>query len=323
MLIAQIRIFTLLSFFLFIGVAAAATLDEALESETGRQAVLVTGASTGIGRAVAEKLAAEGFFVYAGARKQSDLDALNAIDNIQAVKLDVTIDEEITAAVETVREEGRGLYGLVNNAGVLFTGPMLEAEVEAVKWLFDVNVLGVMRITRAFAPLIIESQGRIINMGSISGNLAPEFLGPYAMTKHAIEAYSDSLGVGMQRFGVRVSIVAPGDYASDIWNRDIAKAKMAEVVGKDSPYYDDYQKWMDLVVNLDSPPPTDVAITTLTALTDKDPARRYLIVPNEMEMSWVTGSAVTRLAELNAKSNYSYSSEELTAMLDAAMAQQQ
>ena len=322
MLLARIWTVAILGSFLFATTVTTADAGESQTIDSKQQAVLVTGASTGIGRAIAEKLAAEGYFVFAGARKQADLDALNAIDNIQAVRLDVTVDEEIEAAVETVREEGRGLYGLVNNAGVLFTGPVSDADIDKVKWLFDVNVYGVMRVTQAFAPLIIESQGRIINMGSISGNLAPQFLGPYAMSKHAIEAYSDSLGDGMKRFGVNVSVVAPGDYTSDIWNRDLAKARMSGVVAADSPYYEDYQQWMDLVANLESKSPVEVADTTLRALTEEAPARRYLIVPNEMEMAWVMGAAVTRLAELNAKHNFSYSTEELTAMLEEAIAQQ-
>ncbi len=311
--------------YIFLGIFLFANTAIAVESEVARpeqQAVLVTGASTGIGRAIAEKLAAEGYFVFAGARKKADLDVLNAIENIRAIRLDVTVDNEIKAAVETVRKEGRGLYALVNNAGVLITGPVSDADIDMVKWLFDVNVYGVMRVTQAFAPLIIESRGRIINMGSISGNLAPQFLGPYAMSKHAIEAYSDSLGAGMQRFGVNVSVVAPGDYTSDIWNRDLAKARMSGIVAADSPYYEDYQKWMDLVANLESKSPVEVADTTLRALTDVVPARRYLIVPNEMEMAWVMGAAVTRLAELNAKHDFSYSADELTAMLEEAMEQQ-
>ena len=176
--------------------------------------------------AFAEHLAAEGFYVFAGARKQADLNTLNQIENVHAVRLDVTVAEEIEAAVASVRAQGLGLYGLVNNAGVLITGPASDVDIDKVHWLFDVNVYGVMRVTQAFAPLIIESQGRIINMGSISGNLAAEFLGAYAMSKHAIEAYSDSLGAGMQRFGVSVSVVAPGDYTSEIWKGELAKSRM-------------------------------------------------------------------------------------------------
>jgi NAD(P)-dependent dehydrogenase (short-subunit alcohol dehydrogenase family) len=319
MLLTRILILTILSVFLF---ATTAIASESETNNSEQQAILVTGASTGIGRAIAEKLAAEGFFVYAGARKQVDLDDLDAIENVRAVRLDVTVDDEIKAAVELVRTEGRGLYGLVNNAGVLITGPTSDADIDSVKWLFDVNVYGVMRVTQAFAPLIIESRGRIINMGSIAGTLAHEFLGPYAMTKHAMEAYSDSLGDGMKRFGVNVSVVEPGDYTSEIWNKDIAKAKMSAGVAEDSPYYEDYQNFIDFVVNLEAKSPTEVADTTLRALTDEAPSRRYLIVPNEMEMGLVMGAAVTRLAEINAKHDYSYSEEKLLAMLQEAMAQQ-
>lgn len=311
----------LILFFIMISPTAVAT--EERQAESAQQAVLVTGASSGIGRVIAERLAAEGYFVFAGARKQADLDALDAIDNIRALRLDVTVDKEIAAAVETVRAEGRGLYALVNNAGVLFTGPMSEAEEDKVKWLFDVNVFGVMRVTKAFAPLIIESEGRILNIGSIAGNLAPEFLGPYAMSKHAIEAYSDSLGAGMKRFGVTVSVVAPGDYASDIWNRDLAKAKMSGVVDESSPYFADYQEWIGFVANLEQKSPIEVADTALRALTDEAPSRRYLVVPNEGEMGWVIGAALTRIAELNATSNQSYSDEALIAMLEAAIAAQE
>ncbi len=317
MLLTQVSKVAILAICLF---THGAVVGEAEAAEPTQKAVLVTGASTGLGRAIAERLATEGYLVFAGARKKADLDALDAIENIRAIRLDVTVDEEVEAAVATIRAEGRGLYGLVNNAGVLITGPTSEVDIEKAKWLFDVNVFGVMRVTQAFVPLIIESKGRIINIGSISGNLASQFLGPYAMSKHAIEAYSDSLGAGMERFGVNVSIVAPGDYDSEIWDRDLSKAKVSGIVREDSPYYEDYQEWMDLVANLESKSPIEVADTTLRALTDEAPSRRYLIVPNEMEMGWVIGAAVTRLAELNANHNFSYSDEELIAMLKAAMA---
>ena len=134
-----------------------------------QKAVLVTGASTGIGRDIAETLARDGYFVYAGARKQKDLDALNAIENIQAVRLDVTIQSEIDAAVETVRKGGKGLHGLINNAGIFVGGPLIEISMDDFHWLMDVNVYGVVRVTKAFAPMIIESKGRISTVGSISG----------------------------------------------------------------------------------------------------------------------------------------------------------
>ena len=100
------------------------------DNSSEQKAILITGASTGIGRNMAETLAAEGFFVYAGARKQADIDALSVMDNIMGVRLDVTVQDEIDAAVTMISAEGRGLYGLVNNAGVAVVGPLIETDEE-------------------------------------------------------------------------------------------------------------------------------------------------------------------------------------------------
>jgi len=289
------------------------------ECDGARKAVVVTGASSGIGRKIAESLAEDCYFVYAGARKQEDLDSLDAIDNIQGLRLDVTIQDDIESAAQLVRTEGRGLYALVNNAGVLITGPSAEIDVEQVQWLFDVNVFGVYRVTQAFAPLIIESQGRILNIGSIAGNIGIRFLGPYSMSKHAIEAYTDALAAELAPLGVRVSIIAPGDYASNIWANDIAKSKYSEVVSVDSPYAKEYRAWIDLVAGMELKEPDEVAETVMEALSAETPSRRYLVVPDEGEMAWVIGSVVKRLAELNANHAYSYSEAELTKMLLEAM----
>jgi NAD(P)-dependent dehydrogenase (short-subunit alcohol dehydrogenase family) len=287
-----------------------------------QKAVLVTGASSGIGRAIAESLARDCYFVYAGARKQQDLDALDAIDNIHSVRLDVTVQSEIDRTVQEVRAAGRGLYALINNAGVLITGPSAEVDVEQVQWLFDVNVFGVYRVTQAFVPLIIENRGRILNIGSIAGNIGIRFLGPYSMSKHAIEAYTDALAAELAPFGVHVSVVAPGDYVSNIWASDIAQARMSEVVSADSPYAKEYQAWIDFVANMELKEPDEVAETVLGALSADTPSRRYLVVPNEGEMAWVMGSAVERLAELNGDHAHSYSEAELARMLREALADQ-
>ena len=290
------------------------------ESMSGSKAVLVTGASSGIGRRIAETLAANGYFVFAGARKPEDIEALSEIPNIQGIRLDVTVQSEIDAAVEKVRKAGRGLHGLVNNAGVLITGPSTEVDVERVKWLFDVNVFGVYRVTQAFAPLIIESKGRITMIGSIAGNIGIEFLGPYSMSKHAIEGYTDALASEMERFGVYVSVVAPGDFASNIWKSDIARAKAKEIVGEASPYAADYHRWIDIVAEMELKEPVEVAEAVQHALSADQPRRRYLVVPNEQEMAWVTGSAVQRLVELNEGHPFSYSEEELTNLIRSSIA---
>lgn len=172
-----------------------------------QQANLVTGASTGNGRMLAETLAANGYWVYAGARKEGDLKDLAAIENIQSIRLDVTVQSEIDAAVRVITESSRGLYGLVNNAGVGLSAPLIE--LDDLDFIFDVNVYGPYRLSKAFAPLIIESKGRIINIGSIAGFQTTTFYGPYSMSKHALEAFTDALAIELSKFDVCVSIVDP------------------------------------------------------------------------------------------------------------------
>jgi NAD(P)-dependent dehydrogenase (short-subunit alcohol dehydrogenase family) len=187
-------------------------------AKDGQCAVLITGASTGIGRKIAELLAAEGHFVYAGARKPDDIAALSAIENVQGIRLDVTIQEEIEAAVTLVEEGGRGLYAVVNNAGVNVLAPLIEIDEQELDFLFDVNIYGPYRITRAFAPLVIESQGRITNISSISGTSSGPLYGIYSMSKHALEAYTDSLAIEMNSLGVHVSAVEPGNFKTNIFH---------------------------------------------------------------------------------------------------------
>ena len=246
--------------------------DTAAAASSEQKAVLVTGASTGIGRKITEVLAANGYFVYAGARKQKDLDALNEIENVQSIRLDVTIQEDIDAAVKTVRKGGRGLYGLVNNAGVAIGGPLIEVDEDELKWLFDVNVFGPYRITQAFAPLIIKEQGRITTIGSISGILSGAFLGHYSMSKHAIEAYTDSLAAEMDRFAVKVSVIEPGNYRSRITNTAFKRMADKEYAKAGSPFAEDLRRFMDRPSDRSQyEEPDDVAEAALHALFDSTP----------------------------------------------------
>ena len=130
-------------------------VGEAQSSATKHQeAVLVTGASTGIGRKITERLAADGYFVYAGARKEADLKALAALPNVQPVRLDVTDLRDIEAAVSTITKGGRGLYGLVNNAGIGTLGNVATIKPEEFDLVMAVNLYGPYRITKAFMPMM-------------------------------------------------------------------------------------------------------------------------------------------------------------------------
>lgn len=289
--------------------------------EVGAQrAVLVTGASTGIGRKTAELLASRGFFVYAGARKAQDLEDLNAIENIQAIRLDVTIQEEIDAAVETVRAAGRGLYGLINNAGVAVVAPLIEVDEAELEFQMDVNVFGPYRVTKAFAPLIIESKGRISTTGSLSGFVTWPLGGPYTMSKHAVEAYSDVLAMEMAAFDVQVSVIEPGNYNSRIFQNLMQRMEERGYTTEGSMYQAQLDRLFGSVeAGLDEPEPDDVAEAFYHALSDENPKAHYLVVPIQREAEITIRAAITRLIQINEGHDFSYDRDELVRMLDEAL----
>lgn len=288
-----------------------------------QKAVLITGATTGIGRVAAEHLAAKGYFVYAGARKASDIEELNKIANIQAVRLDVTIQEEIAAAVEHIRTDGRGLWGLVNNAGVNVVGPLIEFDDEDFDFLFDVNVKGVFSVTKAFAPLIIESQGRIVNISSVSGIGTGAAYGPYSMTKHAIEAFTDALIEELEVTGVSVSAVEPGNYSSAIGltrcKRMLAKADAAASEywsGLMKEHIDYCKERIAPDYKSSAPEPTAVAAAVEHALFADEPKAKYLVTPSRGAAGWITWSLVSDLLDYNTGAEYGFSRAEIIDLLD-------
>ena len=299
-------------------------IPDARAEDHAQKAVLVTGASTGIGRHAAEQLASAGYFVYAGARKDKDIEALNAIDNIMAIRLDVTKQGEIDAAVELIRAEGRGLWGLVNNAGVNSIDPLIEADIEDLEFLFDVNVYGVFRVTKAFAPMIIESQGRIVNISSISGVLSGGLTGygMYSMSKHAIEAYSDQLAFEMAGFGVHVAAVEPGNFRSQIGTSRCKRmlsgdARQYEYYAEEMQRYTDYckQRLSGEAPNT-SEPPDKVSDVIEHALFADNPKEHYLVVPEAFQAYITIGKSFEELLNLNQEQEYSYSRDELIGIMD-------
>ncbi len=303
-----------------IGTAQIAAARQDGAGEQSQKAVLVTGASSGIGRNIAEMLAANGHFVYAGARKQADIDELSAIKNIQGIRLDVNVQSDIDAAVAHVRREGRGLYGLVNNAGVAVIGPLVEIDEDDMQFQMNANVFGPYRVTKAFAPLIIESKGRITTTGSISGILSGTFFGPYSMSKHAVEAFTDSLAAEMQKFGVHVSVVEPGNYESSIFDTLLSRMKRLGRTPEGSLYEEELQQFFDYAEDRpEDKAPDEVSAAFMRALFDENPGRRYMIVPNERQAEITIQKAIEELVELNENQPYRYDRAALVAMLDAAL----
>jgi NAD(P)-dependent dehydrogenase (short-subunit alcohol dehydrogenase family) len=268
-----------------------------------QKAVLVTGASTGIGRKITEHLAGKGHFVYAGARKAEDLEALAKIRNVEPVKLDVTKPDDIKAAVELITKAGRGLHGLVNNAGIATIGGLLETRQEEYELLMAVNVDGPWNVSRAFAPLIIEQKGRITTIGSISGILAGSDFTAYAMSKHAIEGFTDSVALKLAPLGVKVTVVEPGNFASEIGNNAARRAGQETRLGNRNQLKQ----------------PDEVAEAVEMALFDAEPKRRYLVVPHQGEAERTIRKQIEQLVQLNEGHAYAYSRDELVKMLDEAM----
>lgn len=269
------------------------------------KAVLITGASTGIGRQVTEYLATRGYFVYAGARRDSDIRALNAIDNVQAIKLDITSKAEIAQSVDLIGKGTRTLYGLVNNAGVLALGSVVRGSEQEFGLAMAVNVRGTYEVTRAFAPLIIGQRGRVVFVSSIAGLVANRNFSPYSVSKHAIEALADSLALDMDSLGVWVSIVEPGGFNTEIGKNAI------ERVGAD-PLFPDFSTFRK---------PDDVVDAIASALLDVKPKRRYLVAPSQEEAQITIRHKIEQLVQLNEGHRYTYDRNSLIRMLDEALAQ--
>lgn len=285
-----------------------------------QKSILVTGASTGIGRHLAETLAAEGHHVYAGARKDKDLAELDAIENITAVQLDVTSQDQVDAAVAMIGEKGTGLYALVNNAGVGGGGFVADTELKDQRFVYDVNVEGVYRTTRAFAPLVIESKGRITTTGSIAGTLSWPGGSAYSGSKHWMEAFTDALAGEMAQHEVKVSVVEPGNYKSNIRRSSVSRElSLVEKAGGEvtEAMKADYEKTAERELSYKEP--DEVTEAFMHALFSDEPLLRYMVVPNEREAEMTIGTKINELVQLNTWSPHGFSRDELVQMLDAAL----
>jgi NAD(P)-dependent dehydrogenase (short-subunit alcohol dehydrogenase family) len=268
------------------------------------KAILVTGASTGIGRNVTEHLAAAGHFVYAGARKEADLKTLGAIKNVQAVKLDVTKPEEIASAVETITKAGRGLYGIVNNAGIASNGTATGTKYDEFDLIMKVNVYGPYRVTQAFAPLLIAAKGRVITIGSIVGILTPAQASAYSISKHAVEAFGDTLAAELEPQGLKVSIIEPGNYNTELGKNGFERTGIPGRLADRSIYKQ----------------PDEVADAVTLALFEENPKRRYLTTPNQDEAERTIRKQIAQLVELNEGHRYTLDRGALVKILDEALA---
>ncbi len=248
--------------------------------------VLISGASTGIGRACALELAGRGVRVFAGVRRAEDGEALRAAggSHVVPLRLDVTDAATIAAAVEAIAAANgeRALSGLVNNAGIVVAGPLEFLPVDALRRSLEANVVGLLALTQACLPLLRAGRGRIVNMSSISGRFASPLLGPYAASKFAVEALSDALRRELAPWGIPVALVEPGAVATPIWEKSAASAQalLDGLPAQAHGYYGadvEHARRRALRAARTGIPAEAVATVVHAALTAARPRTRYLV----------------------------------------------
>lgn len=262
----------------------------------GSKAVLVTGCDSGFGFSLAKHLHSKGFLVFAGCLLKDkgdagakELDSLKS-DRLRTVQLNVCKGEEVEKAVEVIRssleDPEKGMWGLVNNAGISTFGEVEFTSMETYKQVAEVNLWGTVRVTKSFLPLIRRAKGRVVNISSMLGRMANPARSPYCITKFGVEAFSDCLRYEMHPLGVKVCVVEPGNFiaATSLYSAEGIQAtankmwdELPEVVRKDygKKYFDEKVAAMETYCNSGSTDTTPVIDAITHALTAANPYTRY------------------------------------------------
>jgi NAD(P)-dependent dehydrogenase (short-subunit alcohol dehydrogenase family) len=252
---------------------------------TTQQTVVVTGISSGIGFALAEKLLTSGYFVIGTVRSLADADGLVAgshSKNFLPIKMDVTNPESIVEAVDQVKGHlgGRTLTALINNAGVSFDGPLMCQPMAEVRAVFEVNVFGLLAVTQGFLPLLgaggnpnPERPGRVVNISSVSGGMTMPFTGAYSASKHAVEAITQAFRRELMPWGVEVVSIEPGFIRTDMFK----KFSTREPQYASTVYAAMWERfWSFMLASEESAkPPAIVVSAVMHAIESKRPNTRY------------------------------------------------
>ena len=251
--------------------------------------VVITGVSTGIGWGATKVLIKKGHRVFGSVRKAADAERLQKEfgDKFVPLVFDVTDAKAVQEGAAKVRAalKGETLMGLVNNAGIAISGPLLYLPADELRTQMEVNLIGVLNVTQAFAPLLGADTslkgkpGRIVNISSVGGKRAFPFIGPYAASKHALEGFSESLRRELMLFGIDVIIIGPGAVKTPIWD----KAEEVDVSRfANTPYGPSIAQFTKFFIDTGRKglPPEKLGRVILHALTTASPKVRYAVVPN-------------------------------------------
>lgn len=246
-------------------------------------AVVISGASTGIGAASAGVLAEKGFVVFAGVRNDGDAQRLAGLSsNIRPVMLDVTKADSLERAAQVVRKSGVTLRGVVSNAGIAVGGPLEHVSADDMRRQFEVNVYGALALVQTFLPLLSENDGRVVFVGSISGRLATPYIGPYSASKFALRGLADAMRLELAPAGIAVSLIEPSSVKTPIWGKGRTEAgRIARrLESKARPHY---RKAFERILSIteseerDGMPVEVVSAAIAHALTARRPRAQYVV----------------------------------------------
>lgn len=270
------------------------------------QTIVITGVSTGIGHAAAKVMIARGYRVFGSVRKESDAQRVQAElgENFSPLIFDVVDPEGIAHAADSVREalNGSTLAGLVNNAGIAVSGPLLEVSESDYRKQLEVNLVGPFLVTQAFAPLLGAdpvlkgAPGRIVNISSVAGLRAMPFVGPYAASKFGLEGYSEALRRELMMFGIDVIVIGPGPVKTAIWD----KAEEVDIEQyRSSPYRPILERFQKVFISQgrDGYPAERLGELIYRALTTSKPKVRYAAVKGRMMEKLMMSVASPRMLD--------------------------
>ncbi len=252
--------------------------------------ILITGVSSGIGLATVHFFLDQGYFVYGSVRKKEEADALQKQlgDQFFPLVFDVRSNESILAAAKKVEDHlaGAGLMALVNNAGIAVSGPIQLVDLQEFEKQLDVNVMGLVRVSQAFLPMLgaalpkRANPGKIFNISSVSGLFTAPFLGPYCASKYAVEAISDAMRRELSIFGIRVVSIEPGPIQTPIWEKAVAQTNTYP----GSAYAPILRSTEKLIKNSEakSIPARRVAEVIFKALKRSSPKARYIVTKGKL-----------------------------------------
>ena len=277
-----------------------------MERTAAPGAVVITGASTGIGRATALHLDRLGYRVFAGIRQEADAESLRQSSSarLSPVFLDVTATASIQAAVTTVAAEvgATGLAGVVNNAGIGLGGPLEFFPIDELRRQFEINIVGPLAVTQAFLPLVRRGRGRIVLVGSIGGRRASPIAGPYNASKSALEALADALRLELRPEKLHVALIRPGAIATPMFDKVSAYGNdMVTRLPEEGQQR--YQAMIQAVgaalrqLEKRALPPEKVALAIAHALTAVRPKTHYLVGIDARVQALVAWLLPTRLRD--------------------------